>query len=405
MSIDTPSESFLTRDYRRYFVASLSAHTAFQMQMVVIGWHVLERTDSAVWVGVVAGAYSLPMLLLAALVGALADRSRRQTIIVGALAVGAITITLVSLLIARDIDAPWHLLIASFVLGATFTFYAPARLALLPNLLPSGALLRASTVEYASTRVVGFFGPLAAGALVEATGVARTLLLQSGLFVLALFVYANTGRHIVTIPDPTKGAIKVLRGIRDALSSLRTDRPLFALFVLSVLVVPIGMAYLKLLPVFARDVVGAGPTVLGAMVGVVSFGTAVSGFALAALGHRLRKGPAVLISSLAYSGVLVVLSTTRDVPTAMAALAALGLLAGVFLTLTNVLLQSRVVDTVRGRIMAIYGMVWGLVPMVTFVAGVAAERFGVAPVIGGLGTLCALCCVAVAVRNPVLMDL
>jgi MFS family permease len=229
--------------------------------------------------------------------------------------------------------------------------------------------------------------------------------LQAGLFVVSLAVYARTGAHVRAAARVSEEVYGVMRGIREALVALRADPPLFSLFTLSLLVVPIGMAYLKLLPVFARDVVSGGPTALGAMVGIISLGTAASGFALAALGHRLRKGPAVLISSVLYSLLLVLLSTTRDVATAMVVLAAIGVLSGIFLTLTNVLLQSRVADEYRGRVMAIYGMVWGVVPMVTFLAGLVSELVGVVPAIAGLGLICAACCLIVAARNPALMRL
>lgn len=394
--------SFLTPDYQLYWSASLVTHMAFQMQTVVLGWHVLERTDSALWVGMVGGAYGIPMLLLAPLVGVLADQSRRQRLIAIALTIAAGAGGFIALLTALHLDAPWHMVAITLIIGSGFTLYAPARLALLPNLLPRWALLRASTIEYSSTRVAGFFGPASAGVLVDLIGTWQTLLVLVGFFLVGVCLFLHTGRNVPNPSPVVDGGFRPLHGVRDAWCYLRTDPPLFALFLLGMIVVPLGMAYMKLLPVFARDVFGTGASALGVMVGVVSLGTAFSGFAIAIIGDRFRKGRAVLIAAISYGATLMALGFNRNFLLAMVLLLVLGLLAGVFLTLTNVLLQSRAQDHVRGRVMALYGMVWGSVPLFTLVAGAFAEQIGVALTIAATGALCAAACLAMALRGSAL---
>ena len=159
------------------------------------------------------------------------------------------------------------------------------------------------------------------------------------------------------------------------------------------------------MPVFARDVLGTGAAGLGTLVGITSLGTAMSSFVIAVRGDRFRKGRAVLWAATAYGVSLVALSLSRDVVAAVVALLVLGLLSGVFLTLTNVLLQSRANDAVRGRLMALYGMVWGTVPFVTLIAGIVAERVGIAVVFGGLGAACTAACLVMAARWPALKEL
>jgi MFS family permease len=397
--------SFFNPDFRRYWSASLAAHMAFQMQTIVLGWHVLERTDSALWVGLVAGAYSLPMLVFAPFAGVLADHTRRQTLAATALAGGSLAVLGLAGLVALHVDVPWHVVALSFMVGAGFTIYGPARLALLPNLLPPKALLRASTLEYSSTRFVGFLGPAIAGLFIEVFGTARTLVFQGVLFVVAAALYLTTGRSIAAPVNDDPARFRWLSSVGDALRYLRTDPPLLALFMMSLVIVPVGMAYVKLMPVFARDVLGTGAVGLGSLVGITSLGTAVSGFAIAARGDRFRKGRAVLIAATAYGLSLIALASSRDVAVAVGILFVLGLLSGVFLTLTNVLLQSRASDAVRGRLMALYGMVWGSVPFVTLAAGVLAEVVGIAPVFAGLGALSAAACLVMAARWPALKEL
>jgi MFS family permease len=382
--------SFHYREFRWYWTGSTLTHITFRIQEVVLGWQVLEATDSAFWVGAVAFAYGIPLFFLSPLAGLLADRLRRQWLVAGALALAAVASVAVSVLTETGRVQLWHLLLTSFVLGSCFALYAPARLALLPNLVPDASLLNAATLEYSTTRLMGFVGPVLAGLLMDWIGIPLTLLAQMVLFIGAALVFTRTGMDVGAPTTSDNAPRNILDGLRDVLTYLRNDPPLFALMALGVAIVPIGMTYSKVMQVFVRDVLGAGPTLLGLVLGLSGLGSAVSGFTLAALGNISRRGRTALLSSAAFGVGLILFSLTRQPATSLVVMFGVGLVSGVYLTLSNVIFQSEAPDALRGRVMSVWGMVWGLIPFTSLAVGALAEQWNVAGVIGLSGAICVL---------------
>ena len=185
-------------------------------------------------------------------------------------------------------------------------------------------------------------------------------------------------------------------GFREATAYLRHDQPLLTLVLLGLVMIPVGMSYHQLMPVFVRDSLGTGASTLGLMLGVYYLGLALSGFAMAAVGDTFRKGRAVLLSSTVFGCALMVFAFSKQVVLALVLLLVLGLLAGVYLTLNTVLFQSRPPDILRGRMMSVWSMVWGLSPFANLAAGAVAERWGVATVLAASGAICAVFCTGMA---------
>jgi MFS family permease len=390
---------FEYEDYRQFWIGSMITVMMFRMQDVVLSWQVLEATDSAFWVGVVAFARNVPMLILSPMTGVLADQVKRQRLLAAALMLACVSTAVLALLVALDRVLVWHIVATSFLVGTAFALYSPARSALLPNLVPARMFLSASTLQYSSTRLMGFFGPIVAGGLVDVAGVWPALMVQVVLCVVAALLFARTGAGVDCPVRESDGRGNVLSGFCQVLAHLRHDQSTLALVILGLVMVPIGMSYSKLLPIFVRDILRAGASTLGVMVGISSLGSAFAGFAMAAVGDTFRKGRAVLLSSTVFGCVLVVFAFCRQAALALVLLLALGLLSGVYLTLSHVLLQVRSPDTLRGRMMGAWSMVWGLAPFANLAAGAVAERWGVTTVIGVSGAVCAVFCIGTALAG------
>jgi Na+/melibiose symporter-like transporter len=240
---------------------------------------------------------------------------------------------------------------------------------------------------------MGLFGPTVAGLLVDSAGVWPAMVVQVVLSVLAAFLFVRTGGEANFLLRSDEGRRDLLSGLRQVLAHLRHDQPSAALVILGLAMVPIGMSYGKLLPIFVRDVLKAGASALGVMMGISSMGAACAGFAIAAVGDKLEKGRAVLVSSALFGCMLTAFSFCRTAAPALLLLLALGILSGVYLTLSHVLLQLRSPDTLRGRMMGAWSMVWGLCPFASLAACAFAERWGVTTVLGLAGATCALYCI------------
>lgn len=395
--------SFRVHEYRWYWAANVLVHITYLLQAVALGWQMLEVTGSAFQVGLVAFMYGLPLLLVAPFSGMVADRKKRQWIVQVALCAAVLASAALALLAASGAATPTAILATSLVLGTTFAFYAPARMALLPNLVPDEMVFNATTLSYSGTRLMGFFGPVLAGYLLDLTDFAFTLTVQTALFVIGAGVYLKA-THFLPLPKrKARGKAGLLGSYVEVLAYLRANRALFALTLLALVFVPIGMPYQKLMPIFVDEVLREGPALLGLLVGSASLGSALSGFAVVLIGDVYPKGLAILVFSALFGAGMVLFSFLTEPLIAWGLIFVIGVFSGLFLTLINALLLTLLPDDLRGRMMSMWGMVWGLVPLSTLVAGSVAEHHGIALVYAVAGIcVTATCLWMLATRSPLL---
>ena len=395
--------SFRVSEYRWYWAGNVLVHITFMLQAVALGWQMLALTGSALQVGLVAFCYGLPLLALAPFSGLAADRVKRQWQVQASLVGATVASALLALLAASGGATALPILATSFVLGACFAFYAPARMALLPNLVPDDMVFNATTLSYSGTRLMGFFGPVLAGALLDAASFAVTLAAQTALFATGAGIYLRA-TYALPSPKRNKGAdSRLLGGYGAALKYLRGQRALFALTLLALVFVPFGMPYQKLMPIFVEEVLREGPALLGLLVGSASLGSAVSGFAVALIGDVYPKGRAVLVFSCFFGLGLMLFSLTTDSLLAWLLIFVIGIFSGIFLTLINALLLMLLPDELRGRMMSLWGMVWGLIPLTTLLGGAIAEHHGISIVLAAAGFCVAATCIfMLATRSPLL---
>ena len=394
--------SFRLRDYRWYWAGNALAHITFLLQGVALGWHMLDLTGSPFQVGLVAFAYGTPLLVVSPFSGMAADRVKRQWQVQASLGGAVVASGALTFAAATSGANPAQVLLASFALGACFAFYAPARMALLPNLVPDDMVFNATTLSYSGTRLMGFFGPVLAGTLLDVANIAVALAAQTALFVVVAALYFKATWALPAPKRQKRGGMK-LGGFGEVIAYLRGKRALFALTLLALVFVPFGMPYQKLMPIFVDEVLREGPALLGRLVGSASLGSALSGFAVALVGDVYRKGLAALVFSALFGMGLFLFAFTTDSLLAWALIFIVGLFSGIFLTLINALLLIHLPDDLRGRMMSLWGMVWGLIPLTTLAAGALAERHGISIALAAAGACVTLTCLyMLATRSPLL---
>ena len=339
--------SFRIGVYRWYWVANVLVHITYLLQAVALGWHMLEVTGSPFQVGLVAFAYGLPLLVVAPVAGVVADRVKRQWVVQGALGVAVLASAALALGAARGLTAPFHILATSLVLGTTFSFYAPSRMALLPSLLPDDMAYNGATLSYSGTRLMGFFGPVLAGLLLDRTNIATTLTVQAALYAAGAAIYLKATHFLPPPKRKQKEQRGLLGGLNSVVRYLRQDRALFALTLLALVFVPFGMPYQKLMPVFVRDVLSEGPALLGLLVGSASLGSAISGFAIAIMPDVYPKGKAILVFSCLFGLGMILFALMSDSRAALGVIFVVGVFSGLFLTVINALLLTQMPDEMR----------------------------------------------------------
>src|SRR5688572_27134254 len=237
--------------YRLLFQGSLVTQIGMWMQQVAFGWLVLEMTNSPFYLGLAGFCRALPMLVISPFGGVLADRLDRKHLLIASQASIALLSGGLALMVAFNLAQPWHLLVASFLLGSAFSMNMPARQALVSQLVTREQLPNAIALNSMSMNSSRVIGPSLAGILIGVIGVAGCLAMHGLAYVwsvynvLAIKVPAYTGRARES---------SVLSNLIEGFRYCYEQKSVFGMLSLAVMTTVFGMQYMNLLPAFARDV-------------------------------------------------------------------------------------------------------------------------------------------------------
>ena len=392
---------FQSRAYRYLFVGTMLTMTGNFMQMVAQGWLIYDLTSSPTWLGIVSFARGLPMLILALVAGVVVDRFDRRTVLITAQGLTALIAVVLALLIATGLVQPWHVALTAFLSGCLFVLIIPARQALLSSTIERSQLGPAIALMSTGQNSGRIIGPALAGLLIALVGVATSFAVQAFGFVLALLC------ALMLAPQPTASASR--RG--SALSSLTAglryvwgDPTVLALTSLQAIPAFLIMPYTQLLPIFARDILHTGPDGLGTLMMANGIGSVLGSVVIVLLPFR-RQG-LFLFTSLASLGLLLaVFAASTWLPLSIGIMGLIGTAQAIYLASNNTLVQVATPDELRGRVMSVYMMSWGLMPLGSLPQGVLADWLGAPAVAAGTGLLA--CCVVIlfAIRAPAIRRL
>jgi MFS family permease len=272
-----------------------------------------------------------------------------------------------------DLIRPWSMLVLVFIYGTIMSFTFPTRNAIVPSLVEKEHMANAIALNAAvqnSTRVVG---PSLAGVLIAVAGVPLTFAIAAGLQFLATLT--TTRLRLETIPTTTQ-RMKMLESLGVGIRVVLQSPPLIAIIVLALAPTVLVMPYINLMPVFARDELGLGSTGLGIMLASTGLGT-VAGALHVARSPHLRELPNMQVFTAAGFAICVLaFALTTWVWLAIVLLFIAGWLSAAFLAINQTSLQLLVDDHVRGRVMSIYLLTWGMLPLGQLAVGALADIVG-----------------------------
>jgi MFS family permease len=387
--------AFQHRNYRLYFAGQLLSLMGTWIQSVAQSWLIYQLTGSALLLGAVNFAQQAPMLLLAPLAGALADRlDRRRLIVMTQACLMVLAFTLAGLTLSGLVTV-WHIVVLAGLQGAVNAFDMSARQSFVIEMVGRDDMPNAIALNSTMFNGARMVGPAVGGALVALVGEGWCFLVN-GISFLAVLV----GLLRMTPMRTARRTREDRGGIATGLAFAARTEPFRSLLLLVALVSLAGMPFTVLLPVFAADVLDAGPEGYGLLMGAIGIGALAGALRLAAQGdgRRLQLAPA-----LATGGFGIALMLFAQAPwfwLAAACLLAVGFGLITETAGTNTLLQSQVPDELRGRIMACYLMCFqGLAPFGALAAGAAAHHLGAPLTVTLGGALCLLGAVAFQARR------
>lgn len=346
------------------------------MQSMAQGWLALELTDNAFLVGLVAAAGSLPVLLFSMHAGVLADRYHRLRLVTICQALLAIEATLLFWFTwSGNISIGWLLALATFQ-GMISSAEIPARQSLIVELVGREDLPRAIALQSSGFNLARIVGPAIAALVIAKLGIAWAFgvnALSYGAVLLSL--------GMVKLPpwQPAPRYVPPWEGIRESIAYMRGTPMVAALMKLVTVYSLLGVPYLVLMPVFARDRLHMDASGYGLLLACVGIGGLFGALALAAQVGQHTNNRTMVTATYAFPVVLLILSAVTDSRVAYVLLFIAGIGMIVNSAVINSLLQHLVPDAMRGRLMAAYSfVVVGLSQTIgAFVAGIVARAFGV----------------------------
>ena len=372
-------DSFLHRDYRFLWASTLFFSGAFWMQQVIIGWLTYQLTQSALLTSLVMGLDALPILIAGPLGGLLVDRWDKRKLLAGVFVYQSLLALGFGLLaLLGDVNA-WHVFGFVFLMGIGWVIADPARMALIPAIVPRHSLVNAFALNSLAFSITRLAIPAVGGALLAFAGAGWALLLQGVIVALAAVLALGLNTFA---PDtqsklsPRDALAQILEGVR----YIRETPVVLGLMLLGFIPAVLVSPFLHgLIPVYAAEVYEVGPATLGLLMSAVGAGFLTGTLALASLGDIRRKGPMIIgcIALICVSMAALALNPTINLAYPLVAIGSMGTMG--FFSITSATMQSILPDGIRGRVSGIYIMTFGAMPLGNLTAGVISENMG-APV-------------------------
>jgi MFS family permease len=389
------------RNYRLLLGGSITASSGYWILITAQGWLVLQLTDSAFWVGLIAFIIGIPSLFLCPFGGLYADRlDRRKMMLFGQVA-SALPILLLATLTTTGVIAIWHIAALSVLIGTVWAFTDPAYLAIIPSLVTPSDLMNAMAMDTLAWQLSRFIGPAIAGVLMGLVAIGGTFYGAGIAFVVA-FLLIFLIRTPATI---TTERASIWKDIKEGLSYIRSNKMALTLILMVAGVSLFALPCFWLMPVFARDVLGVGEAGYTQLMMAVGAGGLAGGLAAAKLGDFKRKGWLMIVSALIFTGMLILFAMSRSFPLSLVLAVIIGAANGLFQAVIIALLLSITPDQFRGRMMGLFIITWQLPSIGSLMLGAATDWVGlpVAVIAGSL--ICTAFILGAVLRLPALRQL
>jgi MFS family permease len=376
--------------YRRrdlsLFVGSRFISTcAMQVQSVAIGWQIYDIVRTPMALGLVGLCQFVPMFLLTLPAGDIADRfnQRRVSAIAGGLQAFCSVLFLVLTLLTPHIAWPFYLVLILF--GAARGLSGPSGQSLLPFLVDQTRLPRAISINSSAFTAAVIAGPALGGFLYALGPPAVYVLCIVGFTMAAFIVMRLGGRHFVAEESAASGVERVAEGVR----FVRSRPVMLGAISLDLFAVLLGGAT-ALLPVFARDILHAGPIGFGILRSAPAAGAFVVASYLTRYQIAHRVGAKMFVSVAVFGVATIVFGLSTWFPLSLLALFVMGASDMVSVNIRSSLIQLATPDAMRGRVSSVNMLFIGASnELGEFESGTTAALLGTVPavVVGGIGTL------------------
>jgi MFS family permease len=370
--------------YLNFAASRVFSSLSFQCVAIAMGWMIYDQTHSAFALAMVGLCQFLPMVVLTFVVGHVADRFDRRRI-------GLICQLILATVSAALAVATWQnwltpagILTAVTIMGATVAFERPTMAALLPSIMPPSLLQRAVATSTSMMQTALIVGPSLGGLLYGVDAVAP--------FAVAAVLFAVASVNVISIRmewTPSKREPVTLASVFAGVSFIKSKPVMLGTISLDLFAVLLGGAT-ALLPMFASDILHAGPWGLGMLRAAPAVGALTMSIVLARRSLTSKVGAKMLAAVAVFGVATIIFAVSTNIALSIIALLVVGAADTVSVVVRSSLVQLLTPDSMRGRVNAVNSLFIGTSNQLgEFESGMLAGMMGpvAAGVIGGVGTI------------------
>jgi MFS family permease len=383
-ALSTTLRALKHRNFQLFFSGQLISLIGTWMQSVAQSWLVYRLTRSSLLLGSVGFASQIPVFLVAPLGGIVADRHNRHRVVIATQIASMLLAFVLAFLTLADLVRVWQIFVLAALLGVVNAFDIPGRQAFLVDMVGKEDLMNAIALNSSMFNGARIIGPAIAGILVAKIGEGWCFFSNAISYVAVivglLMMRVQPRNYVVASASPIAHIIEGFRFVRHT-------APIRALLLLLGLVSLVAMPYTVLMPVFADRILHGGARGLGILMGATGVGALLGALTLAARTGVRGLARWVAVSCGGFGLSLFLFALSRSFWLSAVLLLPVGFCMMLQMSSSNTLIQAMVPDHLRGRVMAVYSMMFmGMAPFGALLGGALADRVG-APFTVALGAL------------------
>jgi MFS family permease len=374
------------RNFQLFFSGQLISLIGTWMQSVAQSWLVYRLTGSALLLGSVGFASQVPVFLFAPIGGVTADRVNRRHIVISTQIASMLLAFVLAVLTLSHRVQVWHVFVLASLLGVVNAFDIPGRQSFLVDMVGKEDLMNAIALNSSMFNGARVIGPAIAGILVARIGEGWCFFGNAVSYIAVII-----GLLLMKVHSPAKAVMaSPLEHIMEGFRFVNRTAPIRALLMLLGLVSLVGMPYVVLMPIFADKILHGGARGLGILMGATGVGALLGALTLAFREGVKGLGRWVALCCAGFGASLIVFSLSHSFWISVALLLPVGYCMMLQMACSNTLIQVMVPDALRGRVMAVYSMMFmGMAPIGALLGGALADRFGaqITVAIGGTASV------------------
>lgn len=361
-------------NYRLWFTGQLVSLVGTWAQFAAQGYLIYELTKSPAYLGYASFANGLPTWIFTLYAGAIADRVSRRTLMVITQSGMMVLAFILAFLTFTHVVQWWHILILAFLLGVCNAFDAPARQAFVVEIVDRKDLTNAIALNSTMFNLAMVLGPAFGGLIYAWVGPGWCFTINGISFIAVILALLLMRLKPFTPVQTNNSAFRdVKEGLKYVFNHPSVKMLIFNLSIITLL----GLGIAALIPAWSVEVLGGNATTNGFLMAARGIGSLIGALMIAALGRMRFHGKLWTINSILLPISMIIFAFMQWLIPSLLAMALMGFAFMMIVNLSNSMVQTRIADEMRGRVMGVYTLFFfGAMPLGSLISGWTADIVG-----------------------------